>query len=63
MRLFMLLNQSQQFAIKLNGQVVSKHNSLNEAQTHLIVLQSQQPQYEGASVVVVDNANREMLLG
>jgi hypothetical protein len=58
----MLLDQVQKYAIKVNGQIQNTYSSMSEAQVQLLNLKSQNPQLI-AEVVVVDNQNRQMLLG
>jgi hypothetical protein len=59
----MNLNQTQQYAIKLNGNIVSKFASQFEAQSALMALKVNDPLYENANITVVADNNKELLLG
>lgn len=58
----MLVDSKQKYAIKNNGGIVRSFDSMQEAQVHLMSLKVQ-PIYENAQIVIVDNANHELLLG
>lgn len=58
----MILDQPQKYAIKVNGNIQYTYDNMNEAQIQLLHLKSQNPNVL-AEVVVVDNQNRQMLLG
>ena len=59
----MLLNTPQQYAIKLNGQIISKYQSQLEAQSALMSLKTTNPLYESASISIISEDNKELLLG
>lgn len=60
----MNLQQNQQYAIKVNGIVAQSFGTPEEANYRLSLLRQSEPQlYESASVVIVDNSKRELLLG
>ena len=60
----MLLNSNQpQYAIKLGGEIISKHQSNIEAQYQLIALKTTNPLYESANITIITEDNKELLLG
>lgn len=60
----MNLQTNQQYAIKVNGMIQQRFTTPEEANYQLSNLRQSQPGlYETASVVVVSDDNREMLLG
>lgn len=59
-----MLGNTQKYVVKLNGSVVSTHNSSDEANFSLIQLKQNNPGlYENAIIAIVDNNNKELLLG
>jgi hypothetical protein len=60
----MILHQTQQYAIKVNGSVVSKHLSEMEAQAQLLSLKSSNVAlYENAMIDIITEDNKSLLLG
>lgn len=60
----MILHQTQQYAIHVNGSVVSKHFSEMEAQAQLLSLKSSNNTlYENAVITIVTEDNKSLLLG
>ena len=60
----MILHQTQQYAIKVNGSVVSKHFSEMEAQAQLLSLKSSNNTlYENAMIDIITEDNKSLLLG
>jgi hypothetical protein len=60
----MILHQTQQYAIQINGSVLSKHFSEMEAQAQLLSLKStNNPLYESATISIVTEDNKSLLLG
>jgi hypothetical protein len=59
----LLSSQSQAFAIKNNGTILSTHTTLNEAEIKLISLKSNDSSYNNATITVVNENNQELLLG
>lgn len=60
----MNLHTKTQYAIKVNGMIQQKYATSEEANYQLSGLRQSQPGiYEHASIVVVSDDNREMLLG
>lgn len=60
----MNLQTTQQYAIKVNGVIQHKYTTSEEANYQLSNLRQTQPGlYERASVVIVADDNRELLLG
>jgi hypothetical protein len=60
----MILNNIQeQYAIKLGGEIVSKHSSHIEAQYSLIALKTTNPLYEAANITIITADGKELLLG
>lgn len=60
----MNLQQNQQYAIKVNGNVTGIFGTPEEANYKLALLRQSEPHlYEHASVVIIDNSSRELLLG
>jgi hypothetical protein len=60
----MLVDQTQKYGIKVNGTVTNTYNTSEEAQYSLFSLKQSHPGlYETAMIVLVDNNNKEFLLG
>lgn len=60
----MILHQTPQYAIFMNGQVVSKHFSEMEANAQLLSLRATNSAlYENASISIVTEDNKTLLLG
>lgn len=60
----MILGNNQKYVVKVNGSVVSTHSSSEEANFNLMQLKQTNPGlYENAIIAIVDNNNKELLLG
>lgn len=59
----MLHETNSQYVIKHQGSIVSSYNSKQAAEYALVNLKTTNPLYENAIIAVVDDHNREMLLG